>query len=64
MIRAKMAVIARRRLDEGAGKPLFYQAKLDTARFFMTRMLPETSSLAARIRAGAAPIMDFNDEAF
>ena len=61
---AKMAAIARRRLDQGAGKQLFYQAKLDTARFFMTRMLPETTSLAAKIRAGAAPLMDFNDEAF
>ena len=61
---AKMAVIARKRLDQGAGKTVFYQAKLDTARFFMTRMLPETVALAAKIRAGAAPLMNFNDEAF
>lgn len=61
---ARMAVIARRGLDAGQGKTVFYQAKLDTARFFMSRMLPETSSLATRIKAGAGPIMNFNDEAF
>lgn len=61
---AKMAVMAQRQLSAGAGKAVFYQAKLDTARFFMTRMLPETTSLAAKIRAGAGPLMDFNDEAF
>ena len=61
---AKMAVIARQRLADGTGKTVFYQAKLDTARFFMTRMLPETLSLAAKVRAGAAPLMDFNDAAF
>lgn len=61
---AKMAVIAQQRLAAGEGKAAFYQAKLDTARFFMTRMLPETDSLATKVKAGAAPLMDFNDEAF
>ncbi len=61
---AKMAVMARARLDDGAGNTVFYQAKLDTARFFMTRMLPETDSLAAKVRAGAGPLMDFDDAAF
>jgi len=61
---ARMAVIARRRLDSGADNVRFYQAKLDTARFFMTRMLPENTSLSARIRAGAGALMDFDDEAF
>ncbi|MFW5816249.1 MAG: acyl-CoA dehydrogenase C-terminal domain-containing protein [Wenzhouxiangella sp.] len=61
---AKMAVIAHARLEAGSDRKVFYQAKLDTARFFMTRMLPETSSLDARIRAGAAPLMDFDDQAF
>ena len=61
---AKMAVIAQQQLAAGQGKAVFYQAKLDTARFFMTRMLPETDSLATKVKAGAAPLMDFNDEAF
>jgi len=55
------AAIARRKLDSGQGRAAFYQAKLDTARFFMTRMLPETLALEAKIRAGAAPIMDPSD---
>lgn len=61
---AKMAVVAHQGLTAGSERKLFYQAKLDTARFFMTRMLPEITSLDARIRAGAGPMMDFDDEAF
>lgn len=35
----------------------FHQAKLATGRFYMTRILPQTSGLFAAINAGAAPIM-------
>lgn len=35
----------------------FYGAKLATARFFMTKMLPGTFSLLASITAGAEPVM-------
>jgi len=56
------AAVAQRRLNAGAGRARFYQAKLDTARFFMTRMLPETLGLEAKIRAGAAPIMEPDDD--
>lgn len=55
---AKMAVLAKAK-NKGEG---FYQAKLDTARFFMTRMLPDHLSLAAKIRAGASPIMQTQDD--
>lgn len=58
----RQAAVARRKLNAGAGRARFYQAKLDTARFFMTRMLPETLGLDARIRAGAAPIMGPDDD--
>jgi hypothetical protein len=34
-----------------------HKAKLATARFYMTRILPQTSGLFAAINAGAAPIM-------
>ena len=40
------------------------QAKLVTARFFMERMLPETSVHLARIQAGAASTMELPAEAF
>jgi len=58
---ARQAAVAQRALNEGKGREKFYKAKLDTARFFMTRMLPETLGLDAKIRAGAAPIMAPDD---
>jgi hypothetical protein len=42
----------------------FYQGKLATARFFMTRLLPETNALFANVAAGAAPLMALPAEAF
>jgi hypothetical protein len=30
----------------------------------MTKLLPETGALFAQIMAGAAPLMDFDDDAF
>ena len=36
----------------------FHKAKLTTARFYMTRLLPQTSSLFAMINAGAKPVME------
>ena len=42
----------------------FYRAKLATARFFMSRILPETQSLQARIAAGAAPVMALDEAMF
>jgi acyl-CoA dehydrogenase len=39
-------------------------AKLVTARFFMERMLPETATRLARIKAGAASTMELPDDAF
>jgi len=43
---------------------LFYKGKLATARFFMTRLLPETAALAAQIGAGASTVMALEAEAF
>ena len=42
----------------------FYRAKLATARFFMQRILPQTSSLHAMIVAGAAPVMELDEASF
>ena len=62
---ARMAQVARAKLAAGgAGEAAFYEAKLRTARFFMTRMLPESSALFAQIMAGAAPLMEFEEAAF
>ena len=42
----------------------FLDAKILTARFFMQRILPETSALLARIEAGGASMMELPAEAF
>ena len=42
----------------------FHAAKLATARFYMAKVLPETSSLFATITAGADVIMDVEEEWF
>jgi len=42
----------------------FYEAKLATGRFFMKRLLPQTSSLLASIRAGSDCLMDLPAESF
>jgi butyryl-CoA dehydrogenase len=42
----------------------FYRAKLNTARFFVKRVLPQTSALAACIMAGGQSIDAFADEDF
>jgi len=57
---ARMAKVALGKL--GGEKDAFYQAKLATARFYMTRLLPQTSSLMAAMMSGAGPIMDVQEE--
>ncbi|MGC2855555.1 acyl-CoA dehydrogenase C-terminal domain-containing protein [Novispirillum sp. DQ9] len=59
---ARMARIA---LDKPDGEEAaFYRAKVDTARFYMTRVLPQTGGLFSALMAGKAPLMDFAEEAF
>ena len=61
----RMVVVAKEKLADGAnGDATFYEAKIKTARFFMTKILPENSALFARIMAGAEPLMAFEDDAF
>ena len=59
---ARMAdiALAQRQGDEA----LFYQAKLDTARFYFERLLPQTGALTSAIMSGCASMMNFNPEAF
>ena len=42
----------------------FYEAKIATARFYMQRLLPQASSLAAAIMSGSRPIMEPDANAF
>ncbi|MEW8011804.1 MAG: acyl-CoA dehydrogenase C-terminal domain-containing protein [Candidatus Thiodiazotropha sp.] len=56
---AKTALVKQAESDEA-----FYRTKLKTARFYMQRLLPQTQSLLASIRSGAASLMGFDEEEF
>lgn len=59
---AKMASVAQQGLKQHPERANFYQAKIDTARFFMARMLPDHLALQAKIEAGASSLMNAQDE--
>jgi hypothetical protein len=54
---ARMAQVALREIASGNTDP-FYQAKLQTARFYFAKLFPETATLMRTARAGAKPLMD------
>jgi alkylation response protein AidB-like acyl-CoA dehydrogenase len=56
---ARMAKIALPKGEES-----FYKAKIGTAKFYMTRLLPQTSALLSFIQAGGTVMMEFEDAAF
>lgn len=60
---AKMAKVAQDKIAASGATP-FLTTKLVTGRFFMERMLPETSVHLARIQTGAATTMELPAEAF
>ncbi len=59
---ARMAQVALEKIaqaEEEAQRPdPFYVGKVQTARFYFTRLMPETSSLMRRIRAGSDVLLD------
>lgn len=61
---SRMALAAKAALEAGTDNPDFYQNKIRTGRYYMSRSLPETGLRLARIRTGAAPVMDIPAEAF
>ena len=60
----RMVIAANEKRAAGTGDKAFYESKLHTARFFMTRMLPEVDSRFKNVQAGAATLMDLKAEAF
>ena len=54
----KMARTALEKLPTSNGDAGFYDAKVKTARFYMTKILPQVQALAAAIKAGSAPVME------
>ena len=61
---ARQAKAAQRALESDPEDRAFYEAKLTTGRYYMKRVLPETSLRLARIETGAEPVMDLPAEAF
>ncbi len=57
---ARMAYLSLQALAGGArqGDTAFYQGKLQTARFYFAKLMPETLSLMATARTGAMALMD------
>ena len=58
---ARMAAVAQRKQAEDEA---FCSAKLATAEFFFSRLLPRTLSLEASIRAGSQPLYNLAAEQF
>jgi len=60
---SRMARIAIDAADRGAPDAAFYRSKIATGRFFIQRILPQTSSLFAVIMAGGRPVMEMEEQA-
>ncbi len=54
---ARMAQVALQQMAQGSRDP-FYQAKLQTARFYFAKLFPETATLMITARAGASVLME------
>ena len=63
---ARMVKTAQGKLADGGanGSAQFYENKLVTGRYFMERVMPETSAHLARISSGADTMMALPAEAF
>ena len=56
---ARMAKTANEKLAGNPANASFYREKLNSARYWMERMMPECAMLRARVEAGSAAIMAF-----
>ncbi|AJQ93520.1 acyl-CoA dehydrogenase C-terminal domain-containing protein [Gynuella sunshinyii] len=54
-----------RMAEQAIGKDdTFYRAKLKTARFFIQKLLPETTAYFGKIKAGSAVLMEIDEDEF
>jgi hypothetical protein len=60
----QMAKVAAEKLPAAGEQAGFYEAKLKSARFYFTKIMPQVNALNLAIMAGAKPVMDFPAEAF
>lgn len=61
---ANAAQVAQQALDDNRGDAEFYQAKLQTARFYFQRILPRTRSLAVTMLVGVENLMELDEKHF
>ena len=61
---ARAAEAAGRRLADGDGDAVFLRAKLETARFYMQRLLPQSGALLSSVMAGGVAVKSFDAAAF
>ncbi|MCL7946056.1 acyl-CoA dehydrogenase C-terminal domain-containing protein [Marinobacter sp. ATCH36] len=61
---ARMAKVALDKMVEGTTEEMFYNAKIQTARFYFKRMLPRAKGHAESMLAGSDSLMDMPEEAF
>ena len=59
---ARAAIVAEKRLAEGAGDAAFYRTKITTARFYADHVLVQAPGLAATMVNGAAAVMAVAEE--
>ncbi len=62
----KMVKVSKEKLADGSGQfsKEFYEAKIETAKFFMARMLPESDARFKMVLAGAEPLMSLKVSGF
>jgi acyl-CoA dehydrogenase len=61
---ARTALVAERRLAGGEGDLSFYEAKIDTARFYADHVLVQASALRSTVVNGAAAVMALPEDQF
>ena len=61
---ARMAKVALDTMADGTSEEAFYNAKVQTARFYFKRLLPRTKGHAEMMLAGADSLMDLPEDSF
>jgi len=59
---ARAAAVAEAALDTGAGDAAFYEAKLQTCRFYAEQVLPEAAGLVRVVKNGSASVTEARPE--
>jgi len=61
---ARMAIVAKQKLAEGTTEEDFYNAKVQTAKFYFDRLLPRAGAHASAALSGAGNLMEMTEASF